>query len=443
MLQRDQSKRAEVFGGFEIRKKPQRLLSILLAIVLTAGIFITAPLTAVAAGANDNPVLISGNCGVGEDSDVTFYCFKDGSMGIFGKGAIRDYELTADGMSTAPWYSDMLTLSNTLIMKKFAVERGVTRIGSYSFYFPKAALPPYITLFAQLYNIDIADTVTSIGEYAFYNQSMEEIMIPPSVTSIGYNAFGGMANLKKLTYFGDPTTLQWKTEEGDAEFPNGITCHVLKTYESQLTDINSRFAGKRITFVADMDNPYEHADNVDRNIAVYYGSANTNVLGGAAPYIIVGRFDKSKKSVTHGSNGFASCVKYNDKYYLLTDNATGALNEANINETTGKVEFKNKQTYDPTPISFLKLQITHQYVGSNTVKMIYTLTNTGSTVLNNIMVGGTGDIKIGADDFAAINPLMEGDKQVGFYMKSTKDFDKSESNEYLSVLCTRLRSRDV
>ena len=75
--------------------------------------------------------------------------------------------------------------------------------------------------------------------------------------------------------------------------------------------------------------------------------------------------------------------------------------------------------------------------------MIYTLTNTGSTVLNNIMVGGTGDIKIGADDFAAINPLMEGDKQVGFYMKSTKDFDKSESNEYLSVLCTRLRSRDV
>ncbi len=50
----------------------------------------------------------------------------------------------------------------------------------------------------------IPNSVTSIGFYAFYNcDSLESITIPNSVTSIGYNAFSDCTNLKTVYYRGN------------------------------------------------------------------------------------------------------------------------------------------------------------------------------------------------------------------------------------------------
>lgn len=404
-----------------------KILSLLLALTIVLGAFAAVPLTASAAD-QSLPYKVSGVCGAEHPSDVEWYAFDDNSMVFFGTGAIMDYTLS-NGVSTAPWYGlNIQTITNTLFATKISVEYGITRIGDYCFYIGDNY--PY-TFVVQLQNIDIANTVTSIGKYAFYNQKIQQIIIPPSVTHIGANAFKKCA-LARLSYYGDPNELIWESDGEDSEFPNGITCHILTKYAEKVADFNARFAYKHITFVADAQDLYSQAgEDVDRNIALYYGTANSRVFGGAAPYIIVGRFDGKKKSVTHGNNGFASCVYYDDSYYLLTDSATGALNKANIN-STGKAE-----GYEKTALSNLKLHITHEYVGTNTVKVIYKLENTGSSAISNLKLGGTGDIKIGADDTAAIEPLKETidnqEKQVGFYMKSTKNFDKSGDSNYATL----------
>lgn len=407
-------------------RKLTKLLSLLMALIIAAGMMSAFPLTAYA---DSEPFSMSGYCGAENETDVEWFAFNDNSMVFFGTGAIRNYTPYA-GSSPSPWYSDdFRTISSTLFINKIAVEYGITAIGDYCFSI--ADTYPY-QFFIQLKNIDIADSVTSIGKYAFYNQKMQEVMIPPSVTHIGENAFKNCRSLKKINYFGNPDSLVWDTDgETDTEFyGKSMTVHILNTYTAaQVRAFNAKFAYKNITFTADMDNPYAGSgEELDRNIALYYGAANSQIFGGAAPYIIVGRFDGKKKSVTHGSNGFASCVMRNNQYYILTDNTTGKLNLATVNATSGKAE-----GYAAEPLDDLKLSIRHEYIGSNTVKVIYQLKNTGTSPINDLKVGGTGDIKIGADDFASIEPLKENDTQVGFYMKSNQVYDKNASDDYATL----------
>ena len=406
-----------------MKKVTGKLLCILLALVILAG---AVPLSAGAQNVYptifEMPAYFSGDCG----KSTTYNCFPDGSMGIFGTGAIEDYTLV-NGKSTAPWYKDMgETISNNYI-NKIAVEYGVTRIGDYSFYLSDKIK------FVSLYSIDIANTVTSIGKYAFYNQKLEEVIIPPTVIEIGECAFGNMANLRKITYYGNPAAiLNW-----DDIVTSPVTVHILKGYTHANTS--------RVTFVNDMDNVYAGVGDKERNIGAYYGSANSKVLDGAAPFIIVGKFNNVKKSVTHGSTGFATCIQYGTEtvdgrdlpsYYLLTDNASGSLNKI-----TFKVDSQTQarvggiaEGYDETPLRDISLNISHEYIGPDTVKMIYTLTNNTNSAISGVKLGSTGDIKIGADDKAAITPIMEDSKQIGFYMISTNEtYDKSESGNYSTL----------
>lgn len=403
-------------------KKINKLLSILLALAIAAGVMTVFPLTASATDGIDEPLpyTVSGNCGAANEEDVQWYAFDDNSMAFFGTGAIKNYSLD----DLAPWFGyEFTTIANTLFARKIAVEYGVTRIGDYCFYLGDTYAYRF---YVQLYNIDIANTVTSIGKYAFYGQSLvEEIVIPPSVTHIGENAFKNCSSLKRIVYYGNPADLRWDSDGAtDTEFTGSrFPIHILDDYTDRVAEFNARFAYKNITFIADIDNPYAlEGEALDRNIAAYYGSVNSRVFGGAAPYIIVGRFDGAKKSVTHGSNGFASCVYINGTYYVLTDITTGELHEV-IKNDTGKMT-----GYQEAALSNVKLHISHEYIGTNTVKIIYTLENNTGSSLTNVKVGGTGDIKIGADDFASIEPLNEGSNQIGFYMKSGKDFDKSGEN---------------
>ena len=214
-------------------------------------------------------------------------------------------------------------------------------------------------------------------------------------------------------------------------FGSGVTCHVLPAYADQLENIKGNFH-TGMTFEANL-----HAeqglvdDGVERNIKAYFGAENSKVFGGAAPFIIVGTFSGAKKSVTHGNNGFASCVMVENDYYVLSSNQSGHLNKAKLE--TGGYMSGLADDYHPD----LRLTITREYIGTNIVKMIYHLQNNSTTTTySNLKLGSTGDIKIGADDTAAIKPLTETvngtQQQVGFYMTSTDEYDKS-GNQYATL----------
>ena len=82
------------------------------------------------------------------------------------------------------------TKSNVLLTgcKKTTIPNSVTSVGQYAFYY-----------FHDLTFISIPNSVTSIGDHAFYSCSgLTSITIPSSVTSIGDNAFDGCSGLTSV-----------------------------------------------------------------------------------------------------------------------------------------------------------------------------------------------------------------------------------------------------
>ena len=78
---------------------------------------------------------------------------------------------------------------NFLELKKINIPNSVTRIGREAFY-----------LCSSLVSITIPNSVTSIGEYAFEDcSSLTSITISGSVTSIGYGAFSNCRSLTSIT----------------------------------------------------------------------------------------------------------------------------------------------------------------------------------------------------------------------------------------------------
>ena len=407
-----------------------KLLSILLAVCLTVGVFTAFPASF---GAKD-PYKSSGNCGAENPEDVKWYAFDDNSMVLLGNGAVKSYQLIGGQYPNSPWYSfdNVGNVISTVTCTKIVIESGITAIGDYDFY-----LPLDVQTMTRIKNIDFSDTVTSIGKYAFYNQQIENLNIPPSVKHIGANAFGNCSKLMFINYYGDPAELTWDSDGNDenVEFPEsrfstGFPIHILNTYtDEQVTAFKEKFRSKNLTFINDLNNPYALAeDGVDRNIALYYGSTNSNVFLGASPYIIVGKFDGNKKSTTYGSNGFLSCVMVGGKYYLLTNASTGELREITDINVNGRAEKVSDSVYND-----LSLEISHQYIGNNIVEVIYTLKNNTASPINEIKLGGTGDIKIGADDRAAVKPLSSSGTQRGFYMSSSNPFDQDSSGDYATL----------
>lgn len=109
----------------------------------------------------------SGSCG----GNVTWTMWSDGTLSIQGTGAMEEYEY-----EERPWppYARMA------LIKRIVIGHGVTTVSDNAF----------DSLYGTLDSIQIADTVTSIGEYAFASlQVRDTVEIPSSVTYIGEDAF--------------------------------------------------------------------------------------------------------------------------------------------------------------------------------------------------------------------------------------------------------------
>ena len=112
----------------------------------------------------------SGGCGVSgsDDYSVRWVLGEDGTLTISGTSAMCDEEM--------PWWEFRSQINRVVI------ESGVTTVGSNAF-----------NNFYNLTAVELPDTLTAIGDYAFAWSNVAEITIPDGVVTIGAGAFWGTA----------------------------------------------------------------------------------------------------------------------------------------------------------------------------------------------------------------------------------------------------------
>ena len=62
--------------------------------------------------------------------------------------------------------------------------------------------------------VRLSSNIKTIGRYAFYSSSMQSIVIPRTLTKVGFNAFGNCKDLKVIFYLG--TEYEWNNIQLDA-----------------------------------------------------------------------------------------------------------------------------------------------------------------------------------------------------------------------------------
>lgn len=195
-----------------------------------------------------------GSCG----TNVNWALSEDGTLYIYGSGAMSDYELYG-----APWYSYRSDV------QKIIVCSDVTQIGNHAFMecrnMVSVALPEGITAIGSrgfaycdsMTSITIPEGVTSIGGMAFYGcDNLADVLIPEGVTSIGQSTFNSCKSLTDVTIPDSVTSI------GQGAFSN---CYSLRsvTLPNGLTSIaGTTFSGSgivRITIPASVTSIGESA----------------------------------------------------------------------------------------------------------------------------------------------------------------------------------------
>ena len=146
-----------------------------------------------------------------------------------------------DNMSNPLYQANNLYLNGTLVTN-LVIPNSVTSIGDYAFYgctgltsvtIPNSVISIGSSAFrscTRLTSVIIGNSVTSIGNNAFYEcSSLTSVTIPNSVTSIGYDAFRDVLN---IVYNGTATGSPW-----GAEYMNGFVDGYLVFADAQKTSL--------------------------------------------------------------------------------------------------------------------------------------------------------------------------------------------------------------
>lgn len=200
--------------------KKKSIWGVLLSLVVTVAVLTVFGGIAVSA---DPTVIDSGSCG----DNVTYTLYSDGLMEITGTGAMTDYSYGA----AVPWYDYKADITSVTISS------GITHIGanSFNYYYTNietVSIPDSVTSIGQyafyycinLTTADLSDNIIEIDDYAFYYcqklkipnfphniekigeaafqccLEITELTIPDSVTSIGPRAFCTCQNMETLNF---------------------------------------------------------------------------------------------------------------------------------------------------------------------------------------------------------------------------------------------------
>lgn len=117
--------------------------------------------------------IAEGTCG----ANVTWSLSEDGVLTISGTGAMKNYTDDVE----KPWQNWMKSI------KSVDIKDVVTHIGALAFNY-----------FGSLTDVTISNTVRSIGKGAFFETGLTNVVIPDSVTSIGFDALLSCRNLQKI-----------------------------------------------------------------------------------------------------------------------------------------------------------------------------------------------------------------------------------------------------
>ena len=156
-------------------------------------------------------------------------------------------------------------------LKSITLSNSVTSIGNYSFYGCTG-----------LKSITLSNSVTSIGEDAFDScTGLTSITIPASVTSIGCDAFKDCTNMTDVYVLGNAATLAWD----DYQYNDFMSGRATKCHVTDQAAFEAKWAtGKEeddvnVTFVGDLAVFEDAADNTAA-IAALKGETKCVVLNG-------------------------------------------------------------------------------------------------------------------------------------------------------------------
>lgn len=135
----------------------------------------------------ENSVMTSGICG----NELTWYLDEHGTLTISGKGDMWDFSAGEDSSMPPQWIDAKRTIM------KVVIEDGVTSIGRDAFHGC-----------CNLLDVELPDSISSIGSQAFCNTRLARIEIPKSMTVVGAKAFWGCENLEEVVLHDEVTELQ-------------------------------------------------------------------------------------------------------------------------------------------------------------------------------------------------------------------------------------------
>ena len=210
---------------------------------------------------NINAEVVEGSCGANVRYSLDT---STGLLSITGTGAMTNYSPS----SFAPWHS------NRSYVKTVEISNSVTSIGEWAFWYCSG-----------LTSVTIPNSVTSIGDGVFASCSgLTSVTIPNSVTSIGYCAFQNCSKLTSITIPNSVTSIGWYAFSGCS----GLTT---VTIGNSMTSIgNSAFDGVDIpTVVSLIENPFTITGKTS-----YFRTFTQNTFNNATLYVPKGTIEEYK-----------------------------------------------------------------------------------------------------------------------------------------------------
>lgn len=319
----------------------------------------------------------SGKCG----KNVNWiYDSKTKTLTISGKGAMYNYPSTVmdpdDDDDLPPW--DKLELT----VDKIVINKGVTTVGSYAFVdtYPKS--------------VSISNTVTSIGEcafFAYYGENLKSIKIPESVKSIGAYAFEGQLGLTKITIpksvkqIGEGafhlTNIKRVYFKGDAPSIGADAFEVFDAYGEKLQPITFYYPKANKTWTSSKRKNYGAVKATWKtwNISASISIAKVSVTGVNKSYEYTGKAITPKPKLSYSGSTLIKGPDYTLSYKNNIKKGTATILIKGKGKYTGSKTVTFKIVKTPS-IKLSKTTLTLSLAGTKTFTLTATKKNLSGSI---------------------------------------------------------------